>query len=138
MINDILCSLFNPKEEVLPKEDDIFQLPIAYLEKKTVLEEHTITDLELLPPNPKDSLYKYVFKPDTVFGEKTMQLWSKYYTPDTTFLKESQNLLKSKMKTHVLNEESVNQIWQEIQAETGFAEKYSYVEWEKITFLRDV
>ena len=137
MINDILCSLFKSKEEVLSKEEDIFQLPIAYLDKKTVLEEHTITDLELLPPNPKDSLYKYVFKPNTVFGEKTMQLWSKYYTPDTTFLKESQSLLKSKMKTHDLNQECVNKVWQEIQNETGFAEKYSYVEWEKITFLNN-
>ena len=73
---------------------DIFQLPIAFLENKAVLEEHTINDLELLPSDT--SLYKYVFNPTTLFGEQTIALWSKYYTADTTFLKESQQLLKHK------------------------------------------
>jgi hypothetical protein len=118
--------------------EDIFQLPIALLERKAVLEEHTITDLELLPVDPKDSLYKYVFNPVTVFGEKTMPLWSKYYTADATFLKESQILLKHRMQTCDItpeNQVKVQAVWQEIQTETGFAEKYSYIEWEKLHFL---
>ena len=63
MINDILNSFLNTKEEIQAKdkEEDIFQLPISYLEQKSVLEEHTINDLELLPIDPKHSLYKYVF-----------------------------------------------------------------------------
>jgi hypothetical protein len=139
MINDILCSFLKAKDEVLPTKEDIFQLPIAHLEQKSLLEEHTIMDLELLPvEGHNESLYKYVFNPETVFGEKTIPLWSKYYTPDTTFLKESQTLLKSKMKSYVLpveKQKQVADVWQEIQAETGFAEKYSYVEWEKLAFL---
>jgi hypothetical protein len=138
MINDIIHSFFKAKEQAPLTADTIFQLPIAHLEQKAVLEEHTITDLELLPADPKESLYKYVFQPNTLFGEKTIPLWSKYYTPDTSFLKESQKLLQSKMKVHELKgemQERVLRVWQEIQSETGFAEKYSYVEWEKMAPL---
>ena len=136
---DLLNTFLYPKEEAPSKmSEDIFQLPIAFLERKAVLEEHTITDLELLPVEQKESLYNYVFKPETVFGEKTIPLWSKYYTPDTAFLKESQTLLKHKMKTCNIDSENqvkVQAVWQEIQSETGFAEKYSYIEWEKLHFL---
>ena len=140
MINDILTSFLYPKEEPLPTEgDDIFQLPIAYLERKAELEEHTINDLELLPLDPTASLYKYVFNPETIFGEKTIRLWSKYYTPDTTFLKESQTLLKNKLKSSgeitAERQAQVHAVWQEIQSETGFHEKFSFIEWEKLHFL---
>jgi hypothetical protein len=140
MINELLNSFFIAKEEVTPTTDPIFQLPIAHLEQKSVLEEHTITDLELLPLDPKDSLYTYVFKPDTLFGQGTIPLWSKYYTPDTTFLKDSQTLLQSKMKAFELKgemQERVAGVWQEIQSETGFAEKYSYIEWGKLASLNN-
>jgi len=139
MIVDMLNSFINPTPVDLPKEnEDIFQLPISYLENKGVLEEHTINDLELRPLDPSGSLYKYLFKPDTIFGEKTIPLWSKYYTPDTEFLKESQILIKNKTKTCELTattQTQVNAIWKEIQSETGFAEKYSYVEWAQLNVL---
>jgi hypothetical protein len=137
MIKDFLNSILKG-EETLEKEKEMFQLPIAFLERKAILEDHTVSDLELRPADSQESLYKYVFKPDTIFGEKTIQLWSKYYTPDTNFLKDSQALIKNKLKTHKLSaerQEKVSAIWNEIQSETGFAEKYSYIEWEKINFL---
>jgi hypothetical protein len=83
-------------EEEIKTVEEVFKLPIAFIENKAVLEEHTINDLELLPLDPKESLYKYVLNPTTLFGEKNIPLWSKYYTSDTTFLKESQTLLKNK------------------------------------------
>jgi hypothetical protein len=132
------------KQEELVKEEievtDGFQLPIAFIENKAVLEEHIINDLELLPADPKESLYKYVLNPTTIFGEKNIPLWSKYYTADATFLKETQSLLKNKTKScEITAEEQVkmNDIWTEIQGETGFAEKYSYVEWERLSMLNN-
>jgi hypothetical protein len=139
MINELIQIFLKPQTESLTEErDPVFQLPIAHLEKKSALEEHTINDLELLTADPHESLYKYVFNPDTVFGEKTIPLWSKYYTADPNFLKDSQKLLKNKLKTNELTGEQqthVQAVWKEIQAETGFAEKYSYIEWEKLHFL---
>ena len=129
-----------PEPPIMPKEDTIFQLPIAFLERKTVIESHTITDLELLPTESTDSLYSYVFKPDTIFGEKTMRQWSKYYTADTTFLKESQKLLKNKAAFDEINAETqtkVAAIWTDIKTETDFAEKYNYIEWKQLSMLNN-
>jgi hypothetical protein len=141
MMNNIITSLLEnitiKNDENITIKNDVnqFKLPIEYLEKKTELEQHTINDLELLPTNQQDSLYKYVLNPTTIFGESTMPLWSKYYTPDTTFLKESQELLKKKFDITTDSQESVIGIWNEIQSETGFAEKYSYIEYERLSFL---
>ena len=126
------------QKEAAPAE--VFQLPISFLAKKSALEEHTINDLELLPDDSKNSLYKYVLKPDTIFGEKTLPLWSQYYTPDINFLKESQKLLKYKIQSTELpadKQVEVHEIWQEIQGETGFHEKYSYLEWGPLQFLNN-
>ena len=142
MLNEILNSVINPPTEKREREkkEDVFQLPIAYIAEKAVLEEHTISDLELMPLDPKKSLYKYVLKPDTPFGEKTMPLWSKYYTPDTNFLRESQKLLKFKPTIGEVNaekQEEMHTVWEEIQSETGFHEKYSYLEWGPLKFLNN-
>lgn len=135
---------FNDKKEapILEKTStiEVFKLPINFLEDKIVLEEHTITDLELLPTEQRPSLYKYVFNPTTLFGENNIPLWSKYYTTNTDFLKESQTLLKNKLKTHDINDEDqikLAEIWMEIQSETGFEEKYSYIEWERLSILNN-
>jgi len=121
-------------------EENIFQLPIEFLERKTELEKHTINDLELLPEDPKESLYKYLFKPNTLFGEKSMDLWSKYYTSDKTFLKDSQKLIKQKTISNSISattQEDVANIWNDIKGETGFNEKYGYIEWERLCMLNN-
>lgn len=139
MMIDILNSLLQNKEKQMEhKNTNQFKLPIEYLEKKSELEQHTIIDLELLPNEQKDSLYKYVVNPTTPFGEETMHHWSKYYTPDTNFLKESQQLLKKKISAGEITKErqdTIICIWNEIKNETGFAEKYNYIEYEKLSFL---
>ena len=121
-------------------EENIFQLPIEFLERKSELEKHTINDLELLPEDPKESLYKYLLKPNTLFGEKSMDLWSKYYTSDKTFLKDSQKLIKQKTISNsisVTTQEDVANIWNDIKGETGFNEKYGYIEWERLCMLNN-
>ena len=142
------CALAAQKEEAQAQHEqpDFFELPIAFLANKAVLEEHTINDLELLPADPAESLYKYVFKPTTVFGAKVMPLWSKYYTADPTFLKESQKLLQAPKQAPAVQahenvsaemQEKMFTVWCEIKGETGFAEKYSYIEWERLAFLNN-
>lgn len=131
-------------------EDDIikppiFNLPISFLENKRELEHHIITDLELKKTETTKALYDYVFIPETVFAEKTIPLWNKYYTTDKIFLKDSQKLIK-KMNIKKINNAKMNKdfiydqlnaqqhkavetVWNEIKAETGFVEKYHYLDW---------
>jgi len=120
--------------------ENIFQLPIEFLEGKIEIENHTKNDLELSPNDPKESLYKNVLKPITIFGENTMPSWSKYYTSDITFLTDSQKLLKNKNSLKSVDstiQENVSTIWKEIKGETAFNEKYGYIDWERLNMLNN-
>jgi len=144
--NSMVSQTDNDKE----KKEPIFKLPIQYLDDKVELEEHTTNDLELLKSDKHESLYKFVFNPKTVFGESLMEQWGKYYTPNKLFLKDSQKILKNKLneekKEKVFSQESkvnaelqtdIVEIWNEIQNETGFNEKYNYIEWAQLDFLNN-
>jgi hypothetical protein len=131
-------------DEADENDMNCFKLPIGFLEQKSKLEEHTINDLELLPSSDimdsPPSLYTYVVRPETVMGHKTLPLWSKYYTANKQFLKESQKLLKHKIKMKGISPDlqvKVNDVWNEIKSETGFNEKYSYIEWERLQLLNN-
>jgi hypothetical protein len=131
-------ALDNEKIEKI-EEKSIFNLPISFLENKRELESHVITDLELKKTETTKSLYDYVFIPETVFAEKTIPLWNKYYTTDKKFLKDSQKLIKKLNKANMLKKDgeniqaqqhqAVETVWNEIKAETGFVEKYHYLDW---------
>lgn len=117
-----------------------FNLPIFFLEDKQELEKHIITDLELNETEKTKSLYDYVFLPITnekdisnnlTWGNKTIHLWSKYYTANKEFMTDSQKLLLDKDVNNKTSSKDVLDIWQEIQEETGFIYKYQYIEYEK-------
>lgn len=92
------------KEKVLETKKDIdfnnhFKLPIFYNEKKVSLKKHIINDLELVETidascNP---MYHFLFNTnkDDTFSKKTIEQISEYYTTDTDFLKDSQELIKT-------------------------------------------
>jgi len=161
MIESLIEKIFKQTETTSDNDKDnketIFKLPIEYLSDKVKIEEHTINDLELIKDDKHDSLYKYVFNPTTVFGESLMEQWSKYYTPNKSFLRESQKLLKHKSKEgknkksedkkeiELSHKSKVNgilqneilEVWNEIQNETGFNEKYNYIDWDQLNFLNN-
>ena len=92
------------KEKVLETKKDIdfnnhFKLPIFYNEKKVSLKKHIINDLELVETidascNP---MYHFLFNTnkDDTFSKKAIEQVSEYYTTDTDFLNDSQELIKT-------------------------------------------
>jgi hypothetical protein len=111
------------------------------------LNKNIINDLELintvdLSCNP---IYSYVFQPSTCFGKKVIHQFSEYYTTDVDFLKETQELLKNYKHVHLENDDSpetkdkyfrdIIDIWDEIKNDTGFKEKYHYIDWTVLEFL---
>lgn len=124
-------------------KESAFQLPISFLDEKCELENHIISDLELkVNENTKKSLYDYAFVPqENSFGEKTLGLWSQYYTADKRFIEDSQKLLQAQEQQLEKAQEQAQQqkketkevldIWKEIQEETGFIYKYQYIEYAK-------
>jgi len=115
---------------------DYFHLPISFIENKKTIEKHFISDLELQETPQSKSLYEYVFNPGTnQFAKNTIQLWSQYYTSDKRFLKDSQKLLKKKIPTVENDYVNVNNVWKEIKVETGFEDKYFYIDWDYLKKL---
>jgi len=118
---------------MITSADHAFQLPITYLTTKQLIQPHIKTDLELTSIKGEKSLYETVFNPATLYGKQTVPLWAEYYTANKDFLKESQTLIKGLSVNGVgaIDEQAVNAIWQEIGTETGFVEKYHYMEWTR-------
>jgi len=144
----------------------IFKHPISYTnpDKLHELPTSIIEDLEMLEVKPKHSdssekqqehdmtidnnvkgLYHYIFAPKSVYGTEHLPIWSKYYTTDIEYLKQTQTLLE--MFDNELLERNIEQntahtgcveaflnmrdTWKDFRG-TGklhdFKEKFSYVE----------
>jgi energy-coupling factor transporter ATP-binding protein EcfA2 len=129
------------------EKNNIFQLPITYLTDKHLIKDHIKTDLELISLKGEKALYDTVFQPTTLYGKQTVPLWADYYTANKDFIKDSQGLVKALSKninneinneiTKNINETAVNAIWTEIGTETGFVEKYHYMEWSRFKALNN-
>ena len=134
------------KDERLTKTGEInnfFKMPIYYNADKVELKKNIITDLELVSTIDQscNPIYDYCFNVDNDISKKLIEQVSKYYTTDTTFLKENQQLLKEYKKLENKytdlspNYTKIIDIWNELKVESGFKEKYCYVDWEMLEFL---
>ena len=120
-----------------------FKLPISYNNKKIALNQSIITDLELIKTiDPSTTpLYHYAFQPKTCFGKKINEQLAQYYTTDVSFLNETQSLLQ-KYKS-VPNQifrpdfDNILNIFNEIKNDTGFKEKYHYIDWPMWEYLNN-
>ena len=140
MSNEFKC------DEKVSKSNEInvyFNLPIYYNENKIELKKNIIDDLELVSTvdvscNP---IYTYYFNNENDISKKLMTQMSKYYTTDISFLKENQTLLKeykrvgNKYTDVSPNYKNIIEIWDELKVESGFKEKYYYVDWDILDFL---
>lgn len=157
-----------------PGTTSVFRVPIAYTnpDKLHELPASIIEDLEMLQIKPTfgnssstvtkcvdvsdeddfkhevevvKGLYHYIFSPKSVYGIEHLPIWSKYYTTDIEYLKQTQTLLE--MFDNELLERNIEQntahtgcveafsnmrdTWKDFRG-TGklheFKEKFSYVE----------
>ena len=134
--------------------NDHFKLPITFI-KNSELKENIAADLELVKTvDPSCSpIFQYAFQPKTKCGAKVLEQMAKYYTVDVDFLKETQELLKKYdydddddddnnddgsddgfAGQPSLLEETIA-LWDEVKNETGFKEKYYYIDWSYWEFL---
>ena len=122
-----------------------FKLPIFYNSKKTEINKNIVTNLELTTniEESEISIYKHIFSPSNIFGENMLEAFGQYYTTDTRFLKDTQKMLKTYKIFNNKNTkdfgpyefQNILQTWNEIKGETGFCEKYLYIDWDFGKFL---
>lgn len=122
-------------------EHSRFKLPIEYLDDKKELNTNIINDLELIETKDPslNCVLEKVFKPQDLFANTTVKYWTKYYTTNKEFLKDSANLIKSidmntnndknpynnKKKEHFYE---IYKIFEELDNDTGFYDRYNYIE----------
>jgi DNA mismatch repair ATPase MutS len=128
----------------IEKVNEYFKIPIYFNESKMELNKNVIDDLELIKSvDPScNSIYSVAFQPETSLGKKVLEQFPQYYTTDTEFLKDTQSLLKNykkielkcdENKTQILSE--VMEVWDDIKNDTGFREKYQFIDWPMWEFL---
>jgi ABC-type multidrug transport system fused ATPase/permease subunit len=132
-----------------------FKLPIYYNEKKRKLNANIIKDLELvknadssadssanssafpdMSNNQSKSMYDHYLNVGTPLAATLVDNISEYYTTDVNFLKDNQKILK----TYIRLDESRNykemiHLWKEIKTDTGFKDKYFYINWKMWDWL---
>ena len=112
--------------------NNYFELPISHIHKKEELKKNIIDDLELVETvDPSgSSIYNVAFQPTTCFGKKVLEQFPRVYTTDTIFLKDTQKMLKNyKSIDCEVDFSQIMDIWDEIKNDTGFKEKYHYIDW---------
>jgi hypothetical protein len=127
-----------------------FKIPICYNKKVQKLNEHIIEELELVKSNSKEEMpiYENVFQPSNQPSLPIINQIAKYYTTDTKYLKQTQQLTKDILSEqlntihnkYAFDDFQINEVvslWQEIKGETGFCEKYLYIDWSFAKMLNN-
>jgi hypothetical protein len=125
--------------------NDYFKFPIFYNDKKVQLKENIVKDLELKETIDASSntilSYYFNLQENNEFSKNISKQSSVFYTTDIDFLKENQILLSKyqKLDDKYLyldkNYGNIIELWKEIKADTGFKERYQYVDWSMFEFL---
>jgi hypothetical protein len=133
----------NDKEQIHTNINTAFKIPICYNSKVQKLNDNILTELEMVKSIHKEEMpiYDNVFKPSNKASEQVLTQIAQHYTTDVTYLKETQqltsqinseqlNTLINKHDIHDFEIHSVVNLWEEIKEETGFCEKYLYIDWD--------
>ncbi len=132
---------YNPSKEV-----SSFRLPIQYLNPVDIhtLPTNVKSDLELIENatnKDKKCMYDYLFLPSNSFGKSLIPQWSNQFTNNTTFLKESNDIIDRWSKFSRMddydndNKTEFLSAWKMVQKDSSFLEKYSFIDWEPIKHL---
>jgi len=125
-----------------------FKLPIYYNSDKKQVNQNIINDLELVKTldGSANPIYSFFFdlKEKKDFAYAVLNQSTELYTTDINFLKEYQQLLQNYKSIHHrytannnTNFQKIQEIWNDIKNDTGFKEKYYYIDWPMWEFLNN-
>lgn len=142
MIKRLVESLNNENLTIYKDDVPSFELPIYYIDKKNIIEQNIIDDLELQTSENNTSIYENLFYTNKDYRSQNsiINKWSEYYTNDINFLKDMQNLVNQYETDNSSIEElnKVDDILKDVKSDTGFLERYNYIDTENFTELNDL
>jgi hypothetical protein len=119
-----------------------FKCPIEYLPKEDLhnLSPIVATDLELAVYDPSmTSIYNKLFIPTNQYARNMIPRWTQSYTTNTTYLKDTQFVIKNMEGfSKSLGDsdcDKLEEIWRSVKCDPGFLERFSYIEWDCLKFL---
>lgn len=134
---DFIKKQFSAKKNVL--EPIEFNLPIQTIDTFNEVNQNIIDDMELT--KGETPMYQTIFGMKSDFEKLNIESLAKYHTDDTSFLKDQQVFLKETNKiTDDIDEKTIDEITdlrKDISDETGFIEKYHFIEWDQLKFLNN-
>ena len=124
-------------DEQEKKEPVHFNLPIQTLDNYYDVNENIINEMELT--DGENPMYHKIFNMQTDFEKLNTNALAKYYTDDTDFLKDNQLFLSSCVPQAIDDNciDDIIELRKDIADETGFIEKYHFIEWEQLKFLNN-
>jgi len=144
-----------PRDCILSKDiHKFFRLPILYVDPDKLFDLNPIVadDLELTKPPTEDvsgttitsnTMYEYLLRPQNKFASALVPEWSKYFTTDVDFLKQTQNVIHNMDHISAGKDECINcdrflKLWKDLkQDNVNFMDKYSFIEFDAARHLNE-
>ena len=117
-------------------EQRLFKLPISYQPQIQITNPTILSDLELIKTTDNSSLYQRLFNLENPYMDRIINLWSKNYTTNTSFLKDTQILIQQGPQCQdARNNTNMLDVWNTVLKEDAFKEKYMFIELPALQFL---
>lgn len=128
---DKLANVFMGGGEFAPpvKITETFKLPIEHVADKRKLDTALIDDIELtVTKTDVKPVYDILLEPKTTIGGEMVPLWAKYYTTDASFIRQTQEVVKTaapeKLDAKLCDD--VYKRWREIKGDTAFMSRFQF------------
>ena len=118
-----------------------FSLPIDFCSNTYDTPKNLFEDLELVETHKDVSnvtLYGHLLNPKTPFGYLTLEKWSKKYTTNIPFLKDTQKMLSNNKPIDDKKIKTIANAWASykgIKEDSAFIDNYQYISWKPLQFL---
>jgi energy-coupling factor transporter ATP-binding protein EcfA2 len=117
-----------------------FNNPILFNSKTRTISKSTIETLELIKSidDSEIPIYENIFLTNNYPSKLSMEQMVKYYTTDTEYLEQTQQLIKGIDRENIIHDNNIDlalDYYEEIKKETGFCEKYFYFDFDFVKQL---
>jgi hypothetical protein len=120
------------------RECPLFRLPIECHNSCKTVDKDTVRELELV--EGENPIYPTLLKMSDDYRKLTAERIASNYSDDPMFLTHTQELIKNIGNGAIhgsSNYEEIMELRNDIKVETGFIEKYGFVDWEYLKFLNE-